>query len=776
MRRLPPFERVLIALLLPLWATCFALCVLAVLQRAGYPPLNVEAGVGSAAPIVLGFKQGMGGEESGLAPGDRLLSLRGNDLRGKGQIDLAVIFAGARGGEPLPSVYERGGVPAAAEIRAASYAVYWPRLPASLVFALTAVLLLARAAPSTLIRTVFGAYIAWALFLACTFAGGDSLTRFSIALQGGALAVGFALGIRSALVFPHGRQGGRLARFGPWLFASIGLFDVSRFYGTPFPREVGVVGETVLGLLATAVVCVTVWRTYRRSSAIERRQIKWVLLGSYAAVAPPSAIAILAAFDARFEPLMVSSVGMLILVPLSLHIAIRRYNLFDVDRLLSHTATFTLLACIGVGVLLGLGPHLANGIGVQPPVAWLAMSLLVTASVAPLQRMLRPWIDRVLFTEQHAVEEGFQTLLEELSGCGGPQDLAQLTALRLFDLFTPQSLVLYTRGDGVYAPALVLGTASPAEIDGNGAVIAALSRRSGPITSEPSPWRAPAQDPFARAAIASLGVPVVVPVRQSRELIAFLCMGSKRSGDVYTSTDLTMLSAVADKLASELRRFDEAEVLRQSRAMQDALRRYVPGAVADEIDRGGDLEAGEREISVLFVDIRNYTAYTQQRPSQEVFAAISRYTHTVSRIVREWGGSVVEFGGDGVMAIFGAPHDLDEKEHAAVCAAQQIVDAVAHLRLGGADTLSVGAGIATGRAYVGNVRSADRYIWTAIGNTTNLASRLQALTRDLAAAIIVDETTWTRAGDRARSFAPQRGVAVRGHSAPVDVWVCGIAA
>jgi adenylate cyclase len=71
-------------------------------------------------------------------------------------------------------------------------------------------------------------------------------------------------------------------------------------------------------------------------------------------------------------------------------------------------------------------------------------------------------------------------------------------------------------------------------------------------------------------------------------------------------------------------------------------------------------------------------------------------------------------------------------------------------------------GIATGCASVNNVHAAGRLHWTALGNTTNLASRLQALTRDLGAAMIIDEATWQRAGDQAQSFSRHGAVHIRG--------------
>ena len=95
-------------------------------------------------------------------------------------------------------------------------------------------------------------------------------------------------------------------------------------------------------------------------------------------------------------------------------------------------------------------------------------------------------------------------------------------------------------------------------------------------------------------------------------------LGTKRSGDVYTSTDLTLLGGVADKVSGELERFAEAEIARQKEAMQKALRSYVPGSIAERVESAQDLSASEREVSILFADMRDYSGFSEVRSSEEI--------------------------------------------------------------------------------------------------------------------------------------------------------------
>src|SRR5262249_15126623 len=220
--------------------------------------------------------------------------------------------------------------------------------------------------------------------------------------------------------------------------------------------------------------------------------------------------------------------------------------------------------------------------------------------------------------------------------------------------------------------------------------------------------------PFERATLETLDVAVLVPIRRGPDLVALLCLGPKRSGDIYTPTDMALLGAVAGRVSDRPLSLDASVVAEQARVVQETLRRYVPQAVAQRLVTGQDVEAGEREVTVLFVDIRGYTGFSEEREAEEIFRTVNRYSETVSRCVAARGGVVIEFSGDGVLAVFGAPDEAPMKERAAVQATREILAAMAKLPAPGGDggpTLSVGVGIATGPAFCGTVQSADRSVW-----------------------------------------------------------------
>jgi adenylate cyclase len=199
----------------------------------------------------------------------------------------------------------------------------------------------------------------------------------------------------------------------------------------------------------------------------------------------------------------------------------------------------------------------------------------------------------------------------------------------------------------------------------------------------------------------------------------------------------------------------------------------VPQPVAARLPRGQAIEGGERDVSVLFVDIRGYTAYSEGQAVEQVFSMVNRYTEAVSAVIQRRGGTVVEFLGDGLMAVFGAPEPIPDRARVSVQAACEVVATVRRLTLAAAQgeaPIAVGVGIASGQAFVGNIRTSDRFVYTAVGDVVNLASRIQGLTRELHAAVAIDARTHRTAGESAARFTRHERMRIRGRAEPVDVY------
>lgn len=210
------------------------------------------------------------------------------------------------------------------------------------------------------------------------------------------------------------------------------------------------------------------------------------------------------------------------------------------------------------------------------------------------------------------------------------------------------------------------------------------------------------------------------------------------------------------------------------RAVQMFGRFLNPEVVRRLVDRGEtpeSLSGRNCELSVLFSDIRGFTALSETRPAQEIVDLLNRYFSRQVAVVLRHGGTLDKFIGDCIMAFWGAP--LDEPRHASravACALEMSQELEAFRReLGeqGRD-FDVGIGIHSGPAVVGFIGAEQKLDYTAIGDTVNLASRIEGLTKNVARILVSRETM--EACDTALSFEPRGAFAVKGRVAPVELF------
>ena len=207
---------------------------------------------------------------------------------------------------------------------------------------------------------------------------------------------------------------------------------------------------------------------------------------------------------------------------------------------------------------------------------------------------------------------------------------------------------------------------------------------------------------------------------------------------------------------------------------KEMVRRFATTAVAADLDASGFALGGKRvHATVMFSDIRGFTSLAESQPPEETIELLNTYYTLMFDAISGQGGVVNQMVGDGLMAIFGAPLPLADSATAAVNAAREMIEMVQLLgveRLSqGKPEIRIGIGIATGDMIAGYTGTQDRATYTCVGDTVNLAARLEAHTKVAGETILMDGATRAALGEKAAVTA-LGPVEIRGKAGPVEVF------
>ena len=210
--------------------------------------------------------------------------------------------------------------------------------------------------------------------------------------------------------------------------------------------------------------------------------------------------------------------------------------------------------------------------------------------------------------------------------------------------------------------------------------------------------------------------------------------------------------------------------------VRDLLGKVVSPEIATQLLQSNlELGGAEREVTILFSDLRDFTTLSEKLPPAEVLTLLNRYLDRMSAIVERHGGVIDKYIGDAIMALFGAPVTSTDPAGHAMAAAREMTVALSALNdeliAEGRPTLQFGVGINTAHVVAGNMGSKTRLNYTVIGDGVNLASRLESLTKDsaYAARIIVSDAT-RKAALQPPALRPLGSVTVKGKLEPVQIY------
>src|SRR5437868_2385844 len=211
---------------------------------------------------------------------------------------------------------------------------------------------------------------------------------------------------------------------------------------------------------------------------------------------------------------------------------------------------------------------------------------------------------------------------------------------------------------------------------------------------------------------------------------------------------------------------------------KELMRRFATPEVAQDLQNSGFSLGGKLvHASVMFSDIRDFTSLAESQPPEETIELLNTYYELMFDAISGHGGVVTVMMGDGLMSVFGAPLPIPDHGESAVRAAQEMVELIAlfnrERQAAEKWPIRISIGIATGKMVAGYTGTTKRATYTCIGDTVNLAARLEAHTKVAQRAILIDQATRSALSERI-TVEPRGLIPLKGKAAAVDVFSVGL--
>ena len=579
------------------------------------------------------------------------------------------------------------------------------------------------------------------------------------------------------------------------------------------------------GLITFIGACFRAW--FRSRSEIVRSRSKLILLGTLISASVPLADTFInAIFKISIVPSFNYYLPFLLIFPIVIGYTIIKHNLFDINGTIRRTFSYlltTLAVALFYGLFIVLPMMFAGQMQmVRSPLYPVVIILLFLLTFSLVRDRVQQFIGRIFYGLEYDYRETIQRASETLRSLMQIDKIGKSileTACGSMFIDTASVMLLDTEGQRyrcLVSAAHNTGAASTPQIlpaststDQNGKQTLQENSVIKWQDEDPAGKRAidiPVDEPLLQkvaerkkmvtlydvhedpyfednkelyeALFDRLQATLIVPLIYEERLTGLISLGRKKSGRFYCREDIQLISTIANQgaVAIENARMVEKiiEKERTEAKIMDVFGKYVTHEIRDQILTGDIPLDGEiKEVTVLFADLRDFTALAESTPPKEIVRMINGYFSEMAESIREHNGLVLQFIGDEIMAVFGAPVPLDNHPVHAVKAGLDMRLRLSRVNstLEGKDygPLRHGIGIHTGSVVAANIGSEDRKSYALVGDPVNMASRIQELTKEFETDILISETTrsWLSNDIQVRRLPTRE---VRGKSERVSIF------
>lgn len=528
---------------------------------------------------------------------------------------------------------------------------------------------------------------------------------------------------------------------------------------------------------------------FRASTVVSRQRARMILFGVTAAfLLPGTAMASVHFFKVNIPW---NFLGFLALAfPASIAYSIVKHNLFDADTIIRRTVGYVIVTAIVIGAYAVISVSFNVFMDKYELAQSKAFPILFTLGVIlifnPLRDRVQALVDRIFFRKEYdygAIIEKVGRAMTSLLDLG--EILKRLSQTFMEDMFINTSSIILLNPAGTEYQVYQADGEKKQEVESlafqrNVPLMQVMEEHKEELTKYDV-----IEDPKYRdisksctSGFESLHASLMVPLVYQDQVIGSLNLGEKKSGKFYNREDVELLRTLANQgaVAIENARMVE-EIIEKERfknKIMDSFGKYVTSEVRDQILEGRIPLDGElKDVTVLFADLRGFTTMTESTNPKEVVKIINGYFSEMAEAIGQNHGLVLQFIGDEIEAVFGAPSPLEDHPTHAVRAAMEmrkrLVSVNEKLQKKGYAPLRHGIGIHTGNVVAANIGSEDRMSYALVGDTVNAASRIQSLNKDYHTDILMSATTLNRLTEFIKG-EKLGATTVKGKKEPVEIF------